>query len=486
MKQFFEQSGLKAWDEYTISNTPIKSIDLMEKAGIACCKRILGTIQFQSASVFCGIGNNGGDGLVIARVLHERNINTSVYIIGDPTKGSADFNTNLKRLPKAITPIILTASINLNCSTDICIDAIFGNGLSRPVTGWIGDIIEQINKSNATLFAIDLPSGIFADFNDKNPLKKCIEADFTLSIQSLKWPMIFAEYERYFGRIFHIEIDLLPTFTHEAIAEIIDAPMREKSPQSIFTHKGKKGFLTVIGGFNFQAGAAILAAKAGFRSGCGYVGVISDTATFVPLITNMPEVIYSGNQFSDLNAKTKAIAIGPGIGTDEKAIDLLSQALKSGLPLVIDADGINILGQNLHWLKDIDQPIILTPHLKELERLIGTYHSPEQRIQAQLDFSKKYGVYIVQKGAFSKLTSPEGKIYINTTGNASMATAGMGDALTGIIGSFLAQGNSAEMSAINGMYYHGLAGDIAVRNIGSKGLITSDLISHLPKAFNSI
>ncbi|WP_083261403.1 NAD(P)H-hydrate dehydratase [Crocinitomix algicola] len=486
MIPIYSAQDLRSWDHYTIENSSISSIDLMEKAAIGCCKKIIGNISFSTAHVFCGVGNNGGDGLAIARLLELHGVKTLVYIIGDSENSSTDFKTNYRRLPSHIPTVHLDSADHLSIKEGIIIDAIFGTGLNRPVLGKVGALISAINQLNLPIFSIDIPSGLYADNNHDNPLSNCIEAKYTVTIQTMKMPFFYAEYERYFGKVLTVDIQLLDSFSRNPLAYFINQCPYSPPPLSQFAHKGHKGFLTVIGGFEKMAGAAILATKAGFRVGAGYVGAISSISSFTPLITHLPELIYCGDTIDELHPKTNAIAIGPGLGTSKTAEHIIQTVFKKNIPLIIDADAINLIARSPNLLSQIPSNSILTPHLKELERLIGPSNSPEKRLEQQVAFAKKHRIFLLQKGAYSKLACPDGSLFINSTGNSSMASAGMGDVLSGMIGGLLAKGYAPKEATLVGVYAHGLAGDIAVRNSGSIGILASDIIEQIPAALNQL
>lgn len=484
MSLIYNASEIRAWDEYTIKNEPISSLDLMERAAEGCCKKLLGTIPFRSVALFCGKGNNGGDGLAISRLLAQGGIDVTLYICEFGQRASADFEKNLKRLPPEVKTIHLKAAEALNIEADVLVDCLFGSGLDRPITGWLTEVIKVINAHPSPTVAIDIPSGLYVSNNAQNDLKNCIRADYTFSFQTPKFPFFFAEYTPFVGRFSVIDIQLANSFKEKALALFLTRNEIKLKPLNHFGHKGEKGYLTLIAGSKNMLGAALLSSKAAFKTGCGYVGLISSEKVLTALVSTLPEAIWLGENPTTFPAKTKAIAIGPGLGKTSASLTLLKMTLKANLPLIIDADALNLLAENPALISRIPAGSILTPHLAELNRLIGTANSPEELLEKQKNFSVKNQVYIIQKGAYSKLTDPEGNVYINSTGNAGMATAGMGDALTGMIGSFLAQGYSPKDAAKNGMYYHGLAGDLAARQNGIRGLITSDLIAFIPQALN--
>lgn len=486
MKEIYAANVIKKWDEFTIENTPISSLDLMERASMQASKKILGSFNFTQASIFCGSGNNGGDGLAIARILNERGKKITVYLVNTSTPTN-DYLTNLERLPTSCDVIHVyednLSQIHLQC--ELLVDALFGAGLNRPIENWIQKVIHLMNVSEIPVVSIDLPSGLLCDDNSINPLTNVVRAQHTLSFQRPKMAFFYDKYAPFVGRFSILDIGLSAEFAGDVLARYIDQSSIQLKEEKSFVHKGNKGYLTLVAGSENMLGAALLSSKAAFRAGCGYVGLISPKSIMAPLMVHLPEAIWLGDQFDSLPEKTTAIAIGPGIGTNEISYTHLKLALNSNLPLVIDADALNLLALHSELVDLIPRNSILTPHYKELTRLIGTADSPEILLKKQLEFSIEKGVYIIQKGAYSKLTTPSGQVFINSSGNSSMASAGMGDVLTGIIGSFFAQGYAPQEAAMYGMYLHGLAGDHAVLRLGNRGLLASDLMDELPKTLSS-
>ncbi len=485
MSAIFDADGLKAWDDFTIKNEPITSLDLMERAATACTKQILGAYHFQSAAIICGVGNNGGDGLVIARLLALKGHHVQVYICHYSDKQSADFKTNLERLPKAVQVVhVGESNIPTTFESDLIIDAIFGTGLNREISGWLATIVDVINTSKRPIIAIDLPAGLFAGSNANQSLQNIIHAHRTFSFQTPKLPFFFQEYSDFVGKFTVLPIGLHPLFEGDAIGTFIEQDDILIKRKSLFGHKGNHGYLTVVAGLETMIGAGLITAEAAFKTGAGYVGVVANSTILTPLATRLPEAIYLGEEVNQFTPKTTALVIGPGLGTSAKSLALLKLALETTHPLVIDADGLNLLATNRELLEQLPKNTILTPHGGELVRLIGKFTHPEQVLERQRAFSKKYEVFVIQKGAFTKITTPTGELLINSTGNGYMATAGMGDALTGVIGGLLARGYTPYEAAKTGVYIHGLAGDIAGRKKGYQGLITTDVIQHIPDALN--
>ncbi|MBI3136842.1 MAG: NAD(P)H-hydrate dehydratase [Bacteroidetes bacterium] len=484
----FSPENIRLWDQHTMQHEPITSADLMERAATQCTKHLLATNLFHSAAVFCGIGNNGGDGLVIARLLAERGIHVSVFIVQFSENHTADFDLNQGRLPKQnITQHVLTAAdYTFSTDADLIVDAIFGSGLNKPVSGWVGKLIDTINNLSQPVIAIDIPSGLFCQDNRANDFKHVIRASQTISFQTPKMAFLYAEYSKYTGDFKVVDIGLSDDFKATSFAEFITRKDVKLRRRHTFSHKGTNGYLFLIAGFQQYAGAAILASRAAMRTGCGYVAVHCSVQNQTILQTSIPECLYIDQIHDSFPEKTHAVGIGPGLGTDEHALNLLTRTLSATYPLVLDADALNLLSSNRTLIEKIPAGSILTPHAAELKRLIGSFSSPEETLDKQVEFSVAHKVFIIQKGAYSKITTPEGKIFVNGSGNPGMGTAGMGDVLTGIIGSMLAQRYSAEEAAIFGTFIHGYSADLVKREHGENGMIASDVIDFLPKAMNSL
>lgn len=489
-------------DKFTIENEPIKSIDLMERAGGNCSNWLSDKIdKNKSIKVFAGLGNNGGDGLVIARLMATEGYDIEIVIIRYSDKCSEDFQINYERLSSIENAKIIELKPDddfpIIKDNDLIIDAIFGSGLSKPVIGFIGDVIEYINKSNAVVITIDIPSGLFADKASSDKDGAIIYADFTLSLQFPKLSMFFPENDKFVGNWEVIPIGLHNEFiagveTKNYFVEEIDVKPVLKTRRK-YEHKGNFGHALLVGGSYGKMGAAILASKACLRTGVGLLTTHIPQKGYKIIQTASPETMVSIDEdkncftgikdFSDFNV----IGIGPGLGIDEKtqkAMKLLIQ--NTGCPMVFDADAINILGENKTWLSFIQKGSILTPHPKEFERIAGKTSNSFVRLELQKELSIKFGIHIVLKGAHTSISCPDGSCYFNSTGNPGMATAGSGDVLTGIILGLLAQGYSSKVASILGVYLHGRAGDIASDYFGEEALIAGDIIESLGDAFMSL
>lgn len=497
--KILDVNKIREADRFTIENEPIASIDLMERAGSNCTKWIRKKLKkSQKVFVFVGPGNNGGDGLVIARQLFESGFDIHIVLILITEQFSIDFTINLKRV-EHLNNIEKTEVRSVNDlpkipSGSLIIDAIFGSGLSRKPEGFVADTIRHINNSNAVIVSIDIPSGLFADQISDSKNSAIVMADYTLSLQLPKFSFMFSEAELNIGQLIIIDIGLHPAFLEqvEAKAFIIekgDCNMLFK-PRHKFSHKGVFGHALLIAGSQGKVGAAVLSARASLRSGLGLLSTHIPKNGVNILQTAVPESMLSIDEseecFSNLPKldNYNAIGIGPGLGTNKQSqnsLKLLIQEFKS--PMVIDADALNILSENKTWLSFLPKGSILTPHPKEFERLAGKSSDSFERVKKQIEFATKYQVYVILKGANTSIVTPEGQMFFNSTGNPGMATAGSGDVLTGILLGLLTQHYSPLHASIIGVYLHGLSADIAAKKKGFDSLIASDIIDYLGKAF---
>ncbi len=489
-------------DAFTIKNEPIASIDLMERAASLCFQWIISHIPEGSRYlVFCGAGNNGGDGLALARMLKIKGFPVKVYLTGRDDQRSADCRTNEERWLHLTGTEIISLSPGQDFpeiqTRDIVIDALLGSGLSRPVEGFLAELINHINGHPSFVISIDLPSGLLCDQSNQTSPSPVVKANVTLTFAVPKLSFLFPENERFVGDWQVLDIGLMPSYFEHAGTDnyYVDHDLVKKilRPRNKFSHKGNFGHALLIAGALGKMGAAVLAARACLRSGPGLVTVRVPTCGTTILQTAVPEAMLSIEpnpeifcKIPDLHAYS-SLAIGPGIGQDPasaNALKVLIQEWRS--PMIIDADAINILADNKTWLSFLPKGCILTPHIKEFERLIGKSSNDFERNRIQRDFSLKYQAYVVLKGAYTAITTPERVCYFNSTGNPGMATGGSGDVLTGILNGLLAQGYSPLESCLLGVYLHGLAGDYASAAMGQEALTAGDLIHYLGKTFQSL
>ncbi|MDA3781414.1 MAG: NAD(P)H-hydrate dehydratase [Bacteroidales bacterium] len=501
--KIFNSAQIRDIDTYTIKNEPIKSIDLMERAAKACSNWILNkNFLKKEFKVFVGSGNNGGDGLAIARLLIKNGYKVNIYILIISKNRSADCMANLKLLEKlkgaklhyikAVNKISIQLSEN-----DIVIDAMFGSGLTRELEGFFKSIVEHINNSEAQVISIDIPSGLFCDNNVDNNKDAIMHANYTLSFQFPKLAFFFAENEEFLG-----EWNVLPIGLHKEYSDsiqtdyyyITNEDVKEKIiKRRKFSHKGSYGNLLLISGSYGKIGAAILVSKACLKSGCGLLTTHVPKVGYEIMQTSLPEAMisidWSDIIFTDVPniANYSCIGVGPGIGTKkntQKALLNLLDLVKS--PMVIDADAINIIAENKDAISKIPENSILTPHPKEFERIAGVTKDHYARNKLQIEFAVKNKIFVVLKGAHTSIACPDGSCYYNSTGNPGMATAGSGDVLTGVILSLLGQGYTPQNAAILGVYIHGQAGDIAADSNAYESVIASDIIDNIGKAFKAL
>ncbi len=497
--KIFSAAQIRAADAFTIANEPVASIDLMERAAAQCTHWLMRAYpKPKRFHIFCGLGNNGGDGLSIARGLHVEGYTVNVYVIRYTQKVSEDFEINRDRL-KLIREVNITDIVNADhhfptfTTSDIIIDAIFGTGLSKPITGITAACINHINASGATIISIDIPSGLFPDMHTDSTTS-VVKANTTLSFQFPKTAFMFAENADFIGKLVMLDIGLSPTFIEQTDTDKYlltkDFIKGLLKPRKKFSHKGTFGHALLVAGSYGKIGAAVLSAQSCLRSGvglltvrtpqCGYY-IIQSTVPEAMSITDSDDKILTDEITSE---NFSAVGIGPGIGTDARTQNAFKNFLeKNTVPLVIDADALNILSLNKDLLNLLPPETVLTPHQKEFERLTRKARNDFERHQFQIDFSVKYKVCVVLKGAYTCITTPEGKSYFNSTGNPGMAKGGSGDILTGLITGLRAQGYSGLESCLLGVYVHGLAGDLAKEKKGEIGMISGCIIEFLPEAF---
>ena len=448
--------------------------------------------------LFCGIGNNGGDGMVLARKLHEHDYSIKVHVVNYSEKRSEDFLLNLERLKDIkVWPDFINKESDLPqiSPNDIVVDAIFGIGLNRAPDDWVGNLIRHINNSRAFTLSVDVPSGLPMD---RNPWKSeyVIRASYVLSFQVPKLVFFLPETGIYVNQWEIVDIGLDQDFLNktetdfELIGRLEVLPMYR--PRLKFSHKGTYGHSVIIGGSYGKIGAVQLATNACLSVGSGLVTAFVPKCGYDSLQSAVPEVmVLTGSREKSISEieipfEPSVVGIGMGIGLDGDTISAFGSFLKkSSAPMVIDADGLNILSQNPEMLKDVPRLSVLTPHPKELQRLIGEWTSDFDKLEKAKAFASKYDLVVVVKGAHT-ITIYNGKGYVNTTGNPGMATAGSGDVLTGMITGLLAQGYSSVEAAIFGVYLHGLAGDLAVPSTGYEALKASILVEHIGNAYSEL
>ncbi|MCX6200534.1 MAG: NAD(P)H-hydrate dehydratase [Bacteroidetes bacterium] len=483
-------------DNYTIAHQRISSIDLMERASTQFFKWLIHAVENDKrVIVFCGKGNNGGDGLAVARMLLEAKYDVQIFVIEHSSKASKNYALNLKRLDKSKTVFIKTAKqIPVIKKSDVIIDAIFGTGLSKAADGISASVINAINKSKAVVYSIDVPSGLFAD--KLNSAKDAVvQSTCTFTFHAPKLSFLFSANGKYVPDFEVLEIGLDKYCAEKFLSD--NFYVNKNFIQSLFkkrekfSHKGDYGHAFIAAGSFGKIGAAVLATKAALRSGAGLVTTLVPACGYDILQTSAPEAMCMVDGDSHLFkvpdlSSFNSIAVGCGIGTNSSSINFVYELLKFNKPLVLDADALNVISDNKNYLNLIPKDSVLTPHPGEFKRLVGEWKDDVEKLEKQKQFSKTYEVVVVLKGAHTSVSSADGKIYFNSTGNPGMAKGGSGDVLTGIIAALIAQNYSPLHAAIIAVYLHGLAGDYAKHELGETAMKASDIIYYLPKVFRSL
>jgi hydroxyethylthiazole kinase-like uncharacterized protein yjeF len=497
--KLFTSSQISEIDRFTTELEPISSIELMERASAQAADWIIQNIgNNRPFWFFAGPGNNGGDALAIARMLASFNCNCTVFIAGFGRELKGDPAINLQRLEEQnkvlLKKIDSEDSIPEIPSGVVVVDGLFGSGLNKPLDGLAEKIVRQINQSGATVISIDIPSGLFGEDNSHNNLSGIIRANHTLTFQFPKISFLFPENRPFTGDWEVLPIGLSPEAILQTESkyfyltkEFISGKIKKRDK---FSHKGTYGHALLIAGSYGKMGAAVLASKACLRSGVGLLTSHIPRLGYEIIQNSVPEAMTSIDRSDFVFTKFpepgsfSAIGIGPGLDKKNET-QLALKSLLQAKPerMVIDADALNILAENQEWCALLPENAILTPHPKEFERLAGSSANSFDRLNVQLQFSAKYKVIVVCKGANTCITFPDGRVFFNSTGNPGMATGGSGDVLTGIILGLLTQSYSPEDAAIIGVYLHGLAGDLAAAKFGQQAMIAGDIIEQMGTAF---
>ena len=490
-------------DAFTIENEPIDSVDLMERAASKVYEWFMKRCKTKEVSVkiFCGIGNNGGDGLALARMLYFSGIIPQVFVVRYSDKMSRDCEINFIRLKEEtevpMYDIFSEDDFPQIYDNDIVIDAIFGSGLNRPIEGFTAELIKYINKSNAIKIAIDIPSGLMAVSSQQstvNGQQPTAKVDYTLTFQFPKLAFMFPEYDAFVGKweVLDIKlhkdfIDNVETLNFYTTEDVVKPIIRKRTK---FSHKGTYGHALLVAGSSGKTGAALLAAEACMRTGVGLLTAHLPKDALLPMQVYLPEAMTSIDksnthctEINDILPYT-AIGVGPGIGKNEDTVTLLKKIIQEATQsLVLDADALNIIADNPTWLSFLPDNTILTPHPKEFDRMFGMTNNSFERLELQRKMSVVHNIIIVLKGAHTAITFPNGTCFFNSTGNPGMATAGSGDVLTGMILSLLAQRYTPQEAALLGVYIHGHAGDIAAQELGMESMIARDITKNIGKSF---
>lgn len=500
MIKILTSAQVRQADAATIAREPVSSADLMERAAAACSGYIHEALPAGiPLTVVCGKGNNGGDGLSIARQLWKKGKNIAVWITEDTGNPSADFMLQRKRLEEETDIKILPKKEQTGWEfpeNSVIIDAIFGSGLNRAPEGKAAEMIQAINTANCRVISIDIPSGLYADQHTPHT-DTVVRAQKTLVFQCPRPCFMYAEYEPFIGDFQLLDIRLDEAFIaeSEAYGFIPTATaIRSLLPyRPAFGHKGTFGHALLLTGSKGKTGAAILAAEAALRSGTALVTVRCPADSTLALQTAVPEAMCQPDPGADYleepvrSGSYTAIAMGPGIGQARETGNVLKRVIQDfDIPLVLDADALNLLSEHPTWLNFLPTGTLLTPHPGEFDRLCGKTADPFARTILQKEFAQRYSCYVILKGKFTAIACPDGQLFFNPTGNNGMAKGGSGDILTGLLGGLLAQGVSPMKTALVGVYLHGLAGDLCKADSSAYGMKAGDLIDYLPAAWRTL
>lgn len=479
---------IKEADLYTIEHEPVSSIDLMERASQTIAEWFIKNISTDTKLVFIvGKGNNGGDGLAVARILSNADFKCSVFLVFDESEFTAETYTNFKRLPSGIAFLKKDALKELSKSV-VIVDAILGTGVKNAIKEPVSTLINRINELPNKVISIDLPSGMFTEFDNK---KQCIiKADITLTLQFPKLAMLLPEAGENCGNIHILPIGLSSQYLEQAESSFYFVDDKYVATRllsrSKFAYKNKFGHSLLVCGSQGMIGAAVLSTKAALRSGCGLVTAHIPFEERAILQISCPSAMLSldnGGSFSQLPdnlEKYNVIGCGCGLGKTAKTVSALNLLLSSAqCPVVLDADALNIIAEHTEMQQLIPENSILTPHLGELQRLAGKWTDEKHKFQLVKSLSEKLNSVVIVKGAHTMTCLPDGTYYFNSTGNSGMAKGGSGDVLTGLITGLLARGYSSADAATIGVYLHGQAGDKAAEKIGVEYMNSEDLIRYL-------
>ncbi|ANF49306.1 bifunctional ADP-dependent (S)-NAD(P)H-hydrate dehydratase/NAD(P)H-hydrate epimerase [Chryseobacterium glaciei] len=495
--KIFTAEQIRKCDEFTISDEPVSSIQLMERAAQNCVDWIYENCKnHRNFTIFCGSGNNGGDGFAIAKMLYLKGFDVDVFV--DPkAKYSNDANVNFKEL-KEVSGVLIKNFKDVESyrfdSRTVIIDALFGTGLSRELEGDYKQLVNDLNAKNNVRISIDVPSGLFTDvISDEN--STIFKADYTLSFQFWKKSFLYPETGKYTGKVIILDINLSEEYISNTATPdfVIDDKIVESifKPRNEFSHKGTYGKVTIAAGSYGKVGAAVLATKSALKTGAGLTFTLAPKCGYEVLQTSCPEAMFiqGGENYIDQFDidETSVCGIGPGLGTvletEKSLLKFLKQYPK---PLLLDADALNIISKDEKNLKLIPKKSIITPHPKEFERLFGAIKNSFERIELARKKANELQIYIVLKDHHTQIITPEGNVFYNITGNSGLAKGGSGDILTGIITSFLAQGYSEENAAIFGVWFHGKAAEFAAEKYSKESMLPTDVINEFGNVFEEL
>lgn len=483
-------SQTRAADLYTIEHEPISSWALMERAANALFHWFQERIgqKERPIYIFCGTGNNGGDGLALARMLHLAG--WKIELIYFSKQGSEDYQVNLAKLPEAISKHLWNTEASFYWpfslpKNAILVDAIFGTGLSRPLEGYYADLVHALNMVQALKISVDIPTGLFADSNTENNLEGVFRAHHTLTFQHPKASFLHAFTAPYCGQFWVLDIGLSVEYyssvesDHYYLEHGDLIPLWR--PRQKFSYKGTYGHLLQIAGSEEKLGAALISARAAAKSGCGLLTAAVPASAFGPFNAKLPEAMLLKQESLPSFGAFSAIMIGPGLGTAPAAQNTLKQLLQTYRgPLLLDADALNMLAENRTWLSFLPSGSVLTPHPGEAKRLLGVAKFEHDYLARLAEFCQRYKIYLLLKDAISVLINPAGKFIYSDFGTPALAKGGSGDCLAGIISALMAQAYPAQEAVLLGLFLHGRAAQRASRQEGhAAAVLASEVIDHL-------
>lgn len=501
--KIFTTEGIRHICSKAVEKGNLSTLELMERAAESIAYELVSRWRISQRFVFfAGPGDNGGDALAVARLLAQQGYRPEVYLFNIPSSHLSPCCTaNRDRLAEmeGVDFYEVTKDFKLTelGPDDVVVDGLFGSGLRSALRGGYTSLVQYINSSGAFVVSIDMPSGLFGEWNIGTDTRNIIKADLTLTYQFHRLSFFFAENAKFLGeiKVLDMELDTDEMASTPTDFYLIEAEDVKNSlvTRDMFCNKYDNGAILLVAGSYGMMGAAVLSARAAMRSGVGLVTVHAPRCGYEVMQTAVPEAIFEPdvNQImtTDINLhhQYSVVALGPGIGTSDETLEAVDQFLKTfRYPCLLDADALNCIGRRPMLLRCIPKGSVLTPHAREFDKLFGSHQTDEERLKKAIDVSKLHEITIVLKGHYTMTVRPDGKVYINSSGNPGMATAGSGDVLTGVIASLIAQGNAPDISVVMGVYLHGVAGDLAAQKQGIWGLTASDIVDNLGKAINRV
>ena len=503
--KIFTNDGLRRIGDRTVEKEGIEMLDLIERAASAVSYELISRWRTSKRFVFfAGPGDNGADALAVARMMYEQGYKPEVYLFNiKSAQLSPCCLANRDRLLETVGEDIEFTEVIQNFNppeldeNDVVVDGLFGNGLRTPLKGGYTALVQYINSSNAYVVSIDVPSGMFGEWNVGNDRRNIIRADLTLTYHSKRLAFYFAENAECVGecKVLDIELDResmarTPTDFYLIERENVHEIMKPRHP---FINKYDNGTVLLIAGSYGMMGAAVLAARGALRAGAGVVTVHAPRCGYQVLQTAVPEALFEPDRDElmtsaiELRRTHSVVALGPGLSVNDVTLEAVHQFLMNfNRPCLLDADALNCISRRPMLLKSIPHRSIITPHAIEFDRLFGEHNTDEERLKKAIDVSKIYNITIVLKGHYTMTVRPDSKVYVNSSGNPGMATPGSGDVLTGVISALIAQNYPADWSVVLGVYLHGLAGDLAAQEHGTYGMLAGDIVENLGKAIMEV